>query len=125
MNEKTHKLLQEKFPFLTIVNYLNTEFIGIVQNADQNFISIYILDVNVSQAMKKEFLSCGDIWWWESNRTVPINLFLRDKFKKFKPWLRTFARKETQIIEGPSLNIMDLLNRKLKKRTIQLVKYPS
>lgn len=125
MNEKTHKLLQEKFPFLTIVNYLNTEFIGIVQNADQNFISIYILDVNVSQAMKKEFLSCGDVWWWESNRTVPINLFLRDKFKKFKPWLRTFARKETQIIEGPSLNIMDLLNRKLKKRTIQLVKYPS
>ena len=125
MNEKTHKLLQEKFPFLTIVNYLNTEFIGIVQNADQNFISIYILDVNVSQAMKKEFLSCGDTWWWESNRTVPINLFLRDKFKKFKPWLRTFARKETQIIEGPSLNIMDLLNRKLKKRTIQLVKYPS
>lgn len=125
MNEKTHKLLQEKFPFLTIVNYLNTEFIGIVQNADQNFISIYILDVNVSQAMKKEFLSCGDTWWWESNRTVPINLFLRDKFKKFKPWLRTFARKETKIIEGPSLNIMDLLNRKLKKRTIQLVKYPS
>lgn len=117
--------MQEKFPFLTIVNYLNTEFIGIVQNADQNFISIYILDANVSQTLKKEFLACGDTWWWESNRTVPINLFLRDKFKKFKPWLRTFASKETKILEGPSLNIMDLLNRKLKKRTIQLVKYPS
>lgn len=125
MNEQTHKLLQEKFPFLTIVLYLNTEYIGIIQNSDNNFISIYVMDTNVSQNMKKDFLDCGDTWWWESNRTIPINLFLRDRFKKFKPWLRTFARKESTILEGPSINMMDLINRKLKKRTIQLVKFPN
>lgn len=125
MNEKTYKVLQEKFPFLTIVTYLETEYIGIIQNSDNNFISMYIMDVNTSQAMKKDFLACGDTWWWESNRTIPINLFLRERFKKFKPWLRTFARKETTIVEGPSINMMDLINRKLKKRTIQLVKFPN
>jgi hypothetical protein len=125
MNQKTHKLLQEKFPFLTIITYLETEYIGIIQHSDNNFVSIYIMDTNFTNEMKKDFLECGDTWWWESNRSIPINLFLRDKFKKFKPWLRTFARKETVIVEGPSINMMDLINRKLKKRTIQLVKFPS
>ena len=95
MTPETHKLLQEKFPFLTIVSYLNTEYIGIMQNSDSSFVSIYILDANFTQQMKKEFLQCGETWWWESNRSIPINLFIRDRFKIFKPWLRIFAKKET------------------------------
>jgi len=122
MTPETHKLLQEKFPFLTIITYLNTEYIGIMQNSDAQFVSVYVLDPSFTQDMKREFLLCGETWWWESNRTIPINLFLRDRFKPFKPWLKTFARKETTIIEGPSVNVMDLINRKLKRRTIQLVK---
>lgn len=122
MNPETHKLLQEKFPFLTIVTYLKTEYIGIMQNSDNSFISIYILDGSFTHQMKKEFLQCGETWWWESNRLVPINLFLRERFKVFKPWLRTFARKEAIIVEGPTVNMMDLINKKLKRRTIQVVK---
>lgn len=122
MTPDTHKLLQEKFPFLTIISYLNTEYIGIMQHSDNSFVSLYILDPNFTHAMKREFLHCGETWWWESNRTIPINLFIRDRFKLFKSCLRTFARKETVIIEGPSINMMDLINRRLKKRTIQLVK---
>lgn len=114
--------MQEKFPFLSIVSYLNTEHIGIIQHSDQSFLSIYILDPGFTQEMKKEFLQCGETWWWESNRTIPINLFLRERFKLFKPWLKTFAKKETTVVIGPSLNMMDLINRRLKKRTIQLVK---
>jgi hypothetical protein len=125
MTPETHKILQEKFPFLTIVNYLNTQYIGIMQNADSNFVSIYVLDQSFTQEMKKEFLQCGETWWWESNRSIPINLFLRERFKKFKPWLKTFAKKEANVIEGPSINMMDLINRRLKKRTIQLVKSPT
>lgn len=122
MNNETYKVLREKFPFLTIVSYAEKEYIGIVQHADANFISIYIMDNTYSTNMKKEFLEYGDQWWWESNRTIPINLFLRSKFGQFKKYLRTFARKDSIIIEGPSLNMMDLINRKLKKRTIQLIK---
>lgn len=125
MTPDTHSILQEKFPFLTIVSYLGKEHIGIMQNSDANFISLYILDSSFTQDMKKEFLSCGETWWWESNRCVPINLFLRERFKKFKPWLRTFSRKEAVVLIGPSINMMDLINRRLKKRTIQLVKNPS
>lgn len=124
MTPETTKLLQEKFPFLTIITYLNTEYIGIMQNSDNQFVSIYVLDPSFTNDMKKDFLLCGETWWWESNRTIPINLFLRERFKKFRPYLKTFAKKETTIIEGPTVNMMDMINKKLKKRTIQLVKYP-
>jgi len=122
MTPETHKLLQEKFPFLTIVKYINTEYIGIMQNIDAQFVSIYVLDPNFTTEDKKDFLLCGDTWWWESNRSIPINLFLRERFKRYKSCLKTFARKETTIIEGPTVNMMNLINKKLKRRTIQLVK---
>jgi len=124
MTPETHKLLQEKFPFLTIVTYLNTECIGIMQNSDAQFINIYVLDPGFTSENKREFLLCGETWWWESNRTIPINLFLRERFKPFKPCLKTFAKKEATIVEGPTLNMMDLMNKKFKRRTIQLIKAP-
>lgn len=122
MTPDTSKLLQERFPFLTIVSYMDYEYIGIMQNADNNFVSMYMFDQGFTHEMKTEFLHLGETWWWESNRTVPINLFLGKRFSVFKPWLKTFAKKETTIIAGPSINVMDLINKKLKKRTIQLVK---
>lgn len=118
----THKILQEKFPFLTIISYLGKEYIGIIQNSDNHFVSMYVLEQNFTTEMKLNFLKCGEIWWWESNRSIPINLFLREEFKPFKNYLKTFAKKETIIVEGPTVNMMDLINKKLKRRTIQLVK---
>jgi hypothetical protein len=119
---ETHKLLQEKFPFLTIITHLNQQYIGIIQNSDNHFVSMYVLDPGFNTEMKMKFLNCGETWWWESNRSIPINLFLRTEFKIFKPWLKTFAKKETTIVEGPVVNMMDLINRKLKRRTIQFIK---
>ena len=124
MTPETHKLLQEKFPFLTIVSYLNQEYIGIMQNGDSQFVSMYILEPTCTQEEKQRFLFCGETWWWESNRTIPINLFLKDKFKPFSRYLKTFAKKDVKIIEGPTINLMDLINKKLKRRTIHLVKQP-
>lgn len=118
----TYKPLQEKFPFLTIVSHLGTNYLGIVQNADNLFVSIYVMDANFADDVKMEFLECGETWWWESNRSIPINMFLRDRFKKFRSCLKTFARKDTEIVQGPIVNLKDMMNKRVKRRTIQLVR---
>ncbi len=118
----TKKLLQEKFPFLTIVRHLNQDHLGIIQNADQLFVSIYVMDNTFTADMKKEFLECGDTWWWESNRQIPINMFVKNKFAQFKPHLRIFASKDTEIVQGPIVNLKDTMNKRVKRRTIQLVR---
>lgn len=121
MNEQ-YQILQERFPFLTIVKYLKTQYIGIVQNADHLFISMYVLDESFTTEMKREFLECGEVYWWESNRSIPINLFLQDQFKKFKPYLRVFSKKEAEVLQGPVINLRELMNKRIKRRTITLVR---
>lgn len=119
----TKQVLQEKFPFLTIIKHLETEYLGIIQHADNLFVCIYLLDNSFSDEMKREFLTCGETWWWESNRQIPINMFIKSRFTKFKPYLRSFARKETEILQGPTVNLRDMMNRRVKRRVIQLVRH--
>lgn len=121
MNEE-YQILQERFPFLTIVKYLKSQYIGIVQNADHLFISMYILDESFTTEMKRNFLECGEVYWWESNRSIPINLFLQDQFKPFKPYLRVFSKKEAEVLQGPVINLRELMNKRIKRRTITLVR---
>lgn len=121
MNE-THQILQERFPFLTIVKYLKSQYIGIIQNADHLFISMYVLDESFTKEMKQNFLECGEVYWWESNRSIPINLFLQEDFKKFKPYLRVFSKKEAEVLQGPVINLRELMNKRIKRRTITLVR---
>lgn len=120
--DDTYAILQERFPFLTIVRYLKTQYIGIVQNADHLFISMYVMDENFTKDMKREFLECGEIYWWESNRSIPINLFLHEQFRKFKPYLRVFSKKEAEVVQGPVVNLMEMMNRRVKRKTITLVR---
>lgn len=118
----SYKPLQEKFPFLTIVSHLGTEYLGIIQHADNLFVSIYVMDSTFSDKMKADFLECGDTWWWESNRSIPINMFLRERFSNFRMYLKTFSRKDTNIVQGPIVNLKDMMNKRVKRRTIQLIR---
>ena len=118
----TKQVLQEKFPFLTIISHLDKEYLGIVQHADNAFVHMYVMDNTFSDQMKREFLGCGDTWWWESNRQIPINMFIRERFSIFKRYLRIFSMKETEVVQGPVVNLRDLMNKRVKRRTIQLVR---
>ena len=85
--------LQEKFPFLSCVRYANNEYVGILQNQDQFVTTIYVYDNLKTTELKQEFLDFGEIWWWESNRTIPINIFLSKEFSKFSLLIINFVSK--------------------------------
>jgi hypothetical protein len=72
--------------------------------------------------LKAKFLELGDIWWWESNRTIPINLFLKDDWSIFKPYIRTFNNKSLEILHGPVVSMTDFAKKRAKRRSITLVK---
>ena len=114
--------LEEKFPYLTVILYLKQEYIGIVQNADNLFLNMYVLNPNFTDEIKSDFLECGEIWWWSSNRGIPINIFLGKKFEKFKPCLKVFARKECDIVRGPIVDLNNMMSKRVKRRTITLIK---
>lgn len=78
----------EKVPFMTLGKYLDQEYLGIIGNSDQSLLSMYIFNNIHSDELKKEFLRLGDIWWWETNRKVPINIALKQEWAVFPPILK-------------------------------------
>jgi len=116
------KKLSETHPFITICHYANQDFVGIVQNRDDVVTTIYDYGAIVDSEIKERFLALGEIWWWESNRLIPINLFLKEDWVIFKPYLRTFTNKSLTILHGPACSISELNKKRIKRRSITLVK---
>lgn len=116
------KKLSESHPFITVCSYAGQDYVGIIQNRDELVTTIYDYGAIIETEVKEKFLELGDVWWWESNRLVPINLFLKEEWAPFRPYLRTFNNKSLIIIHGPSVSIADLNKRRSKRRSIMLVK---
>ena len=118
------KTLRDKFPFLSLIRKGDMEFVGIVQNQDNNVISFYDYGRLMSPQDKMRYLKCGEIWWYESNRKLPINIFLKGDFKYFRSTLVTLNSKDIEIVEGPTVRLSDISKKRVKRRTIQLVRRP-
>jgi hypothetical protein len=84
--------------------------------------TIYDYGAIIQNDLRENFLILGAIWWWESNRLIPINMFLKNDWNIFKPYIRTFNNKSLVIIHGPICSIGDLSKRKSKRKSITLVK---
>ena len=123
MNE-IFKTLRDKFPFLSLLQKGDMEFVGIVQNQDNNVISFYDYGRLMSPQDKMRYLKCGEIWWYEYNRKLPINIFLKGDFKYFRSTLVTLNSKDIIIVEGPTVRLSDISKKRVKRKTIQLVRKP-
>ena len=123
MNE-IFKTLRDKFPFLSLIRKGDMEFVGIVQNQDSSVISFYDYGRIMQPSDKMRYLKCGEIWWYESNRKLPINIFLKGEFKYFRTTLVTLNSKDVEIVEGPTVKLSEISKKRVKRRTIQLVRKP-
>ena len=116
------KKLSENHPFISICSYASQDYVGIIQNRDDLVTTMYDYGAITSSDLRAKFLELGDTWWWESNRTIPINLFLKDDWSPFRPFLRTFNNKSLEIIHGPVVSMTDFTKKRAKRRSITLVK---
>ena len=122
MNKDVFEQLAEKYPFITLCVYANTEYLGIIQNQDETITTIYDFGSIQDLDAKKKFLKLANIWWWESNRSIPINIFLKLEWDPFKSCLRTFVNKDLEILHGPICSLSERSRKKSKRRSITLVR---
>jgi hypothetical protein len=114
--------LTDKYPFITLCVYASQEYVGIIQNRDDIITTIYDFGSISDLEIKKEFLKLANIWWWESNRSIPINIFLKTEWEPFKVYLRTFINKDLEIMHGPVCSLSELARKKSKRKSITLVR---
>ena len=116
------KDIEENYPFISVVTYGGNEYVGVVVNQDQFVTSMLIYSKLRSVEEKKLLLELGETWWWESNRQLPIDIFLFHEMKPYKNLLRTFVMKDIEIIFGPMTSLQNLIKKRIKRRGIQLVR---
>jgi hypothetical protein len=114
--------IEQNLPFISVINYGDDEFVGIIINQDQFVTSFYDLNAIRTSEEKTAFLEVGETWWWESNRQFPINIFCREQIVPFSYAIKTFNSKDTRIILGPVVNLMNLTLKRVKRKSVQLVR---
>jgi hypothetical protein len=117
-------IFQENYPFVACVKSNDIEYVGIVINFDDYVASIYDISVIKTDEEKRLFLEMGETWWWESNRKIPINIFLKKEMQLFRYAIKTFNSKDAEIVFGPIVNLSEIAEKRIKRKSIQLVRVP-
>ena len=120
--EQMKEQFQENFPFISCIKSNDKEYVGIVINFDEYIVSIYDLSMITGAADRKLFLEMGEIWWWESNRMIPINIFLKTEMQLYRPIIKTFNSKDAELVFGPLVNLSEIAEKRIKRKSIQLVR---
>ena len=55
--------IEEKLPFISVINYGGDEFVGLIINQDQFVTSFYDLNSIKTPEEKALFLEIGEAWW--------------------------------------------------------------
>jgi hypothetical protein len=119
---KLRENIQEQLPFISVLNYGEAEYVGIIINQDQYVTSFYDLSSIKTLDDRAALLEIGEVWWWESNRQIPINIFCRKEIEPFRYAIKTFNSKDVRVILGPVVNLMNLTLKRVKRKSVQLVR---
>jgi hypothetical protein len=117
--------LQENFPFISVINHVNQEYVGIIINQDSQVTSVYDYAAIKTDAEKTRFLELGEVWWWESNRQIPINIFLLKEIVEFRYAIRNFSTKDVKVLLGPCTSLNDIIVKRIKRKSITLIRKTS
>ena len=122
MVEPDYTELLKKYPFLTYLIYGGNEYIGVIQNLDEVITTIYDYGALRTLEQKQQFLELAEMWWWESNRLIPINVFLKAEWTPFRTVVKTMNSKDVEIKFGPQVSLKEIAAKRSKRRSITLVR---
>lgn len=122
MSSNLFSKLTDRYPFITLCLYSGIEYVGIIQNRDDTVTTIYDYGAILDPELKILYLDLAAVWWWESNRSIPINIFLKRDWDPFKAYLKTFSNKDLEVLHGPVCSLSDIAKKKIKRKSITLVR---
>lgn len=116
------KNIEKNFPFVSVVAYGGNEYVGIIVNQDSVVTTMYVYTKLRTEEHKKLLLDLGEIWWWESNRMIPINVFLRKEISILSYSMMTMNSKDVKVTVGPCVNLNNLSLKRVKRKSVQVMR---
>ncbi len=112
----------DRYPFMTYLVYGGNDYLGIIQNSDEHITTIYDFGSLRTTEQRARFLELGEQWWWESNRIIPINVFLKLDWAEFRFCIKTLNSRDVDVKMGPLINLKDMAARRSKRKSVTLIR---
>ena len=112
----------DRYPFMTYLVYGGNDYLGIIQNSDEHITTIYDFGSLRTTEQRARFLELGEQWWWESNRIIPINVFLKLDWAGFRFCIKTLNSRDVDVKMGPLINLKDMAARRSKRKSVTLIR---
>jgi hypothetical protein len=116
------KEIEKQFPYVSVIAYGGNEYVGIISNQDQYVTTMFVYTGLKTDQHKKLLLDLGEVWWWESNRMIPINIFLKKEIEELRYCMITMNTKDVKILIGHCVNVNNLSIKRVKRKSVQLIK---
>lgn len=113
--------IKSKMPYVTILTHNSIEYVGILKIKSKQYISLYCIN-NMPPDEQKTLLEFAEQWWWQSNRGIPISLFMREEMESFEEYAIRFNTDSCSDIKGPLISLSDLPTKRIKRRNVALKK---
>ena len=114
--------LSKNFPWITVLTYVEKEYVGVVINQDPQVTTLYDWEMIKDFAQGQRFVDMAEAWWWESNRQIPINIFMIREAQEFKYAIKTLTTKDVRIDLGPCMRLDQIMTKRVKRRSITLIR---
>ncbi len=114
--------LSKNFPWITVLTYVEKEYVGVVINQDPQVTTLYDWEMIRDFSQRERFVEMADAWWWESNRQIPINIFMIREAQEFKYAIKTLTTKDVRIDLGPCMRLDQIMTKRVKRRSITLIR---
>lgn len=109
------------YPFVTVIEHDGMIYYGIIKIKSKQYTTIYCFHkMDISE--QSELVELANSWWLQSNRTIPICLFIREEMEKFEEYTMRFNTDSIKFISGPIISLSDLPTKRIKRRNVALKK---
>lgn len=127
IDEADRKELMERltrdYPFMSYLRVGTTVIVGIIQNVTPSTVFVFDFDRIRGDDAKRRFVELGADWWYGSNTSIPIDVFLGEKFDEFRKVLVGHPRKGIDEMVGFSFSLREG-GKRIKRRRVEFLKRP-
>ncbi len=106
-------------PFITVLTCNGEQYIGVLKIKSKQYITLYCFN-NMPEVDKNELIALAQQWWWQSNRAIPISLFMREEMEVYEKYTVRFNTDLCSNIKGPLISLSELPTKRIKRRNIAL-----
>jgi hypothetical protein len=115
--------MTKDYPFMSYIRIGSEVTVGIIQNMTSTTVHVFDFDRIKGDDAKRRFVELGSRWWYGSNTSVPIDVFLGEKFDEFRPALVGYPKRGIDDLVGFSFSLREG-GKRIKRRRVEFLGRP-